>query len=518
MSTPSLTPSPPPAGDPLTVPDRPAAKAGLLLLVLLMLGLLLWQMSQELRQQERFEHERAAAQLDRLNDRLSLTLELKARTALALLPGVPPSERGEIQNRLLPRISDALPQVRQLQWVDSAPQTGSPSPETTLPEQLRQHAGSGLYHYCLDPRDGESLYLTLREPGSRRDSGFWLLHLASDSLAQWSPDLPTGNLLWRLEDQYAGRVLWHTPGSTALLDDMQTLGVEPLRNSDWQLRGLYDSTRVRLGLLPGIGGELAIFLLLVGVTVYMLLRLHREQQGLRAMTLASQRSLRQAATALAAIDERVLVTRADGRLSYLNPQAERLFGISSAQARQHHLLGLLPDLEPGWLTDAGGDGETRSELLPLRVRGEPRTSPSAAIRWPAIRRSPTRPGPSASRSSRAGRSGCCATSPRNSTPSASWRKPGGATRTSSKGSAWPSACSTSPPCARLWWSKAWTAAPHCAPGSPANPGGSRRCWSGSASPRSTMSVAACYRSIPPNRPGSACSTTARYNRTACACR
>ncbi|NDM57552.1 PAS domain-containing protein, partial [Klebsiella pneumoniae] len=88
------------------------------------------------------------------------------------------------------------------------------------------------------------------------------------------------------------------------------------------------------------------FLLLVGVTVYMLLRLHREQQGLRAMTLASQRSLRQAATALAAIDERVLVTRADGRLSYLNPQAERLFGISSAQARQHHLLGLLPDLEP----------------------------------------------------------------------------------------------------------------------------------------------------------------------------
>ncbi|EPG5452271.1 TPA: cyclic di-GMP receptor MorA, partial [Pseudomonas aeruginosa] len=356
MSTPSLTPSPPPAGDPLTVPDRPAAKAGLLLLVLLMLGLLLWQMSQELRQQERFEHERAAAQLDRLNDRLSLTLELKARTALALLPGMPPSERGEIQGRLLPRISDALPQVRQLQWVDSAPQTGSPSPETTLPEQLRQHAGSGLYHYCLDPRDGESLYLTLREPGSRRDSGFWLLHLASDSLAQWSPDLPTGNLLWRLEDQYAGRVLWHTPGSTALLDDMQTLGVEPLRNSDWQLRGLYDSTRVRLGLLPGIGGELAIFLLLVGVTVYMLLRLHREQQGLRAMTLASQRSLRQAATALAAIDERVLVTRADGRLSYLNPQAERLFGISSAQARQHHLLGLLPDLEPGWLTDAGGDG------------------------------------------------------------------------------------------------------------------------------------------------------------------
>lgn len=53
--------------------------------------------------------------------------------------------------------------------------------------------------------------------------------------------------------------------------------MESLCNNDWQLHGLYDGTRVRLGLLPGIGDELAIFLLLVGVTVYMLLRLHREQ-------------------------------------------------------------------------------------------------------------------------------------------------------------------------------------------------------------------------------------------------
>ena len=153
---------------------------------------------------------------------------------------------------------------------------------------------------------------------------------------------------------------------------MQTLGVEPLRNNDWQLRGLYDSTRVRLGLLPGNrrrAGDLP--------PAGRRHRVHAAAPAPRAARparhdpgLAAQR---QAATALAAIDERVLVTRADGRLSYLNPQAERLFGISSAQARQHHLLGLLPDLEPGWLTDAGGDSETRSELLPLRVRGEPRT-------------------------------------------------------------------------------------------------------------------------------------------------
>ncbi|WP_260394229.1 hypothetical protein [Pseudomonas aeruginosa] len=114
----------------------------------------------------------------------------------------------------------------------TAPRSGAPRRKRRCPSSC---ANAGPASTTIaDPRDGESLYLTLREPGSRR-SGFWLLHPASDSLAQWSPDLPTGNLLWRLEDQYAGRVLC-IPGSTALLDDMQTLGVEPLRNSDWASR------------------------------------------------------------------------------------------------------------------------------------------------------------------------------------------------------------------------------------------------------------------------------------------
>lgn len=76
---------------------------------------------------------------------------------------------------------------------------------------------------------------------------------------------------------------------------------------------------------------------------------------------------------MAATDERVLVIHTDGCLSYFNPQAGYFFGISSAQAHQHHLLSLLSNLEPGWLVDTDDDGGTRSELLSLRVRGEPRT-------------------------------------------------------------------------------------------------------------------------------------------------
>ena len=70
----------------------------------------------------------------------------------------------------------------------------------------------------------------------------------------------------------------------------------------------------------------------------------REQQNLRTLTAESQQGLRQAAQALGAIDERVLVTRADGRLAYLNPQAEQLFGLTTEDAGEHHLLELLPGL------------------------------------------------------------------------------------------------------------------------------------------------------------------------------
>jgi PAS domain-containing protein len=42
-----------------------------------------------------------------------------------------------------------------------------------------------------------------------------------------------------------------------------------------------------------------------------------------------------------AVEERILVTQADGKLRYLNPQAESLFGQSSAAAWDMHLLDLL---------------------------------------------------------------------------------------------------------------------------------------------------------------------------------
>ena len=62
-----------------------ATRTALLLLVLLMLGLLAWQLHQEFRNQERFERERVTLHSEQLAQRISLTLELKAMAAQALL-------------------------------------------------------------------------------------------------------------------------------------------------------------------------------------------------------------------------------------------------------------------------------------------------------------------------------------------------------------------------------------------------------------------------------------------------
>ena len=73
-----------------------------------------------------------------------------------------------------------------------------------------------------------------------------------------------------------------------------------------------------------------------------LYNLDNHQEGLKVHNNASNR----AQMAITRLHEKGLVTQADGKLRYLNPQAEALFGFSSEGARNLHLLELLPDLDP----------------------------------------------------------------------------------------------------------------------------------------------------------------------------
>ena len=97
--------------------------------------------------------------------------------------------------------------------------------------------------------------------------------------------------------------------------------------------------------------KLLLFILCGALALLALFGLLREQNRLRDYHALSRRSMEDAIGALGAIDERVLVTQADGHISYLNPRAEQMFGLDLATASEMHVLELLPALAP-WLESA----------------------------------------------------------------------------------------------------------------------------------------------------------------------
>src|SRR5690606_10209307 len=186
---------------------------------------------------------------------------------------------------------------------------------------------------------------------------------------------------WLLEDHFLQRVLAQngkfSRSSPIVMpvtaeQEAQTILVSPLGHSDWQLRALHDERQVRTRLLPKLLSKFLLFLISASLALIALYYLQREQRSLLELNDASRRSLRQAASALGVIEERVLVTQVDGRLSYLNPQAEALFGISGEDARDHHLLALLPGLDPLLLNAPNLDHELGSDLVQFQRGNEQR--------------------------------------------------------------------------------------------------------------------------------------------------
>lgn len=347
-----------PSRPPATLPrsGRLAIRSALLL-VPLMLGLLLWQLSQEYLGQQRYERERVALYGQEIAHQLGLALELKAQAARSLTrQGL---QRGEEPALLLEELRQVFPALRSLAWYDAQGvvqlDTAPASADDAFIADLLRRGHDSDYHYAFnDAAATGQVYLLLR-PRDGAEAPFAVLRLdARVARQQWTARIATGSDAWRLEDSaghliLAGRDV-ALPPSQASADKPAALAIA---NSDWQVRPLYDG-----GAAPGLqwsrlAGEFGLLLVLAGISCAALLRLQREQQSLRALTADSQSRLHQAAQALAAIDERVLVTRADGRLAYLNPPAEQLLGVSTEDAAQHYLARLLPELAQGALDDGG---------------------------------------------------------------------------------------------------------------------------------------------------------------------
>ncbi|WP_263140964.1 EAL domain-containing protein [Pseudomonas sp. RIT-PI-AD] len=318
------------------------------LAILMLLTLLFWQVCHEYLQAQAHLRQHAEASSRVTAAQLEARMAFAARAASAMLQRSLAPQAAATPALPLENLRVLFPDLQELIWLDAngRAQGGEGPPKDRQPlADLARGSGQASYRFAFDPR-GEQLYLLL----ARGDAGQWALRLGPRALDAWLPDTPTDAQGWVLEDSSGRRLLPQRgeplPGDAAAPGAATRLPAIALAGSDWQLRGLYDEARARARILAELGGKLVLYGLCALLALLVLYRLLREQQGLHALNAASRDSLRQTGSALGAIEERVLVSDLEGRLSYLNPQAEALFEAGEVPVRERHLLDLLPDLDP----------------------------------------------------------------------------------------------------------------------------------------------------------------------------
>ena len=379
----NLSPSSlPPAADVSPVPAwRGPARGVLVLLVLLMLALLLWQLRQEAAQLEQAQRQLSHVYTEQLANHIDLNMDLKAKAALVILSAQgqgADSPPGHLQQQL----NALFPNLRSLAWLNQdgllLGDSRSDNQDAAFLAQLPERLQDMPYHYAFSTVGDGQFYLLLAQPDA---SGYWVLRLASAALQGWFDEHHQSPYRWLLEDRPSRRAIvrqddagstprpYYPPVTAQNL--AQTILIRPLPGSDWQLRALFNPQKVRAQQLPQLASKFLLFTLCALFALLALYRLLREQRELRRLNLASRDSLRQAASVLGAIEERVLVTDAKGQLQYLNPQAEALFGLSSQDAPSWHLLKLLPRLDP-LLLHAQANQEVHADLVEIQQNGSPR--------------------------------------------------------------------------------------------------------------------------------------------------
>ncbi|WP_139272101.1 sensor domain-containing protein [Phytopseudomonas punonensis] len=360
---------------------RPSLKGALIVLVFSMLTLLFWQLQFEFRQLKENQRALSLAVSEQLAKQLSLNMASMANAGSAVLRATRgPSDSFEQQQRYLDNLRTVFPTLQRLVHLDAngQPRPGSPMPpaEQAMLAELIRHSATHSYYYLFNPADGGHLNLLLRE-----DDGYWAVRLHSSALENWLPGAMQKDVSWQLEDAANQRVIADSRDAMAgqrnfpkitAANQAQTIVLQDLPGSRWQLRAMLDEDKVQAQILPEMLGKILLFTLFSLLTLFALYRLVREQSRLYALNAASRHSLHQAAGALGAIEERVLVTDATGRLTYLNPQAEAMFGLATQHAREWHLLELLPRLDPLLLHATAFHSDQGADVVEIHQNGQPR--------------------------------------------------------------------------------------------------------------------------------------------------
>jgi len=350
-----------------------------LVLVLAILGLLAWQLTQEYRQLLASQKQLSQGYASQLAKHVSLNMRLKAQAGQAMLQNAPAPGGGA--SEVVATLRSIFPTLDSMARLDTDGQlladSASGSRDLSFLRDLQRRSGSAPYHFAFSAQNGGALYLLLRQP----DGSQYVLRMRASALRNWLREQHQSEYQWLLEDLQSQRVIARADdlqqvGSiiapVTAAEQAQSLELVALPGSDWQLRALFDAERAGNELMPTLAGKFLLFALCSLLTLAALYGLQREQRRLQRLNTESRRSLRQAASALGAVEERILVTQADGKLRYLNPQAEALFGISSEAAWDMHLLDLLPDLDPLLLNSPQPANDLGPELVRVESEGRAR--------------------------------------------------------------------------------------------------------------------------------------------------
>jgi len=334
-------------------PLRGSLKGALAALVLLMLVLLLWQLIDQFQETLDRQRQRSLDYSALLADRLSLNMALNAQLALNLLDDTKQLPLvADQQQVLLDKLRETLPALRSAGWLnsagdvlkDSANSSTATAGDAAYLMQLVQRSQGRPYYFANAP-DGSLIYLLVRQPGEL-SKGYWVLRLAPEVLAtltrQTAQDFQP---LWQLENRFTRDIIYRDDANgvkTTGVDgskDIENVLLSPLTNSDWQLRGLFDTHKARQELLPALIGKCLIGLLCSLLPLMALASLRRRQRQLHESRRRYQDIFDGTGVALCVLDLAALPADLEKLQLYTGDDLDRLL-----ESHPEHLAGLLKQL------------------------------------------------------------------------------------------------------------------------------------------------------------------------------
>jgi diguanylate cyclase (GGDEF)-like protein/PAS domain S-box-containing protein len=282
FTQPPISPPRPPDSA-TTVSIKGSLRGALAVLVLLMLMLLLWQMIDQYQQSRERQHQRSIDYSMQIADRVSLNMALNAQVALNLLDDArdtaPATEEAVA---LLANLRQAMPSLKSIVWLDidgniSADSESEPRDVGFL-TQMHSVIQGHPYFYANEP-GASTFYLFVRQPGAGNER-YWALRLKPEILkALTRLSEQEFHPAWQLENGGDHSAIYKKlPESDQSKDaPLETVLLQPLTNSDWQLRGLYDPQKARQTLLFPLIGKCLLALLCSIVPLFALRSLRRRQ-------------------------------------------------------------------------------------------------------------------------------------------------------------------------------------------------------------------------------------------------